>query len=153
MRVNSQGRFNVPPGSYTNPKICDEDVLRASSLALQDVIILGPGDATELIGNLPKNRKIFLFVDPPYHHPPKKKSKNGGKFIGYSGEFTETHQRELVEALLQSSHKFIYTNRATDFIVGQFTGVTTEIIKLKHSIQPKYTTGAKDEELIASRLT
>lgn len=154
MRVNSQGRFNVPPGSYTNPKVCDEDVLRASSVVLQDVTILGPRDATELIGNLPKKQKILLFVDPPYHHPPKKKSKNGGKFTGYSGEFDEADQTALIETMLRSGHKYIYTNRATAFIVSQFAGFSYDINhKLRHSIQPKYTTGAENEnELIAYRL-
>ena len=29
-RVNKQGQFNVPYGKYKNPKICDEDGLRAA---------------------------------------------------------------------------------------------------------------------------
>ncbi|MCS1416294.1 MAG: Modification methylase DpnIIA [Verrucomicrobia subdivision 3 bacterium] len=33
-RVNSQGRFNVPKGRYTNLKICNEQRLRAASKAL-----------------------------------------------------------------------------------------------------------------------
>ena len=32
-RVNKQGQFNVPYGKYKNPKICDEDGLRAASTA------------------------------------------------------------------------------------------------------------------------
>jgi len=34
-RVNRQGRFNVPFGRYTNPRICDTDTLRAASHALR----------------------------------------------------------------------------------------------------------------------
>ncbi len=63
-RVNKQGQFNVPYGKYKNPKICDDDGLRAASLALQKADILckdylfvleyyaQPGD--------------FIFLDPPY---------------------------------------------------------------------------------------
>jgi DNA adenine methylase len=54
-RVNKKGEFNVPFGKYVNPKICDEETLRACSAALQDVRIeyddfnivtaeVGPGD-------------------------------------------------------------------------------------------------------------
>lgn len=39
-RVNSKGEFNVPHGKYSNPKICDEDTLRADSALLQKVEIL-----------------------------------------------------------------------------------------------------------------
>ena len=39
-RVNKQGQFNVPYGKYKNPKICDEDGLRAASAALQKADIL-----------------------------------------------------------------------------------------------------------------
>src|SRR5271157_935153 len=33
-RVNKSGKFNVPFGKYTNPKICDEEGLRLASKAL-----------------------------------------------------------------------------------------------------------------------
>ncbi|MBN1429566.1 MAG: Dam family site-specific DNA-(adenine-N6)-methyltransferase, partial [Anaerolineae bacterium] len=38
-RVNTQGQFNVPIGSYTNPQVLYEDVLRNASAALQDASI------------------------------------------------------------------------------------------------------------------
>lgn len=34
-RVNKQGKFNVPYGKYKNPKICDEENLRAASKVLK----------------------------------------------------------------------------------------------------------------------
>ena len=39
-RVNAKGGYNVPQGSYKNPKICDADNLRAVSEALQGVTIV-----------------------------------------------------------------------------------------------------------------
>ena len=39
-RVNSKGEFNVPHGKYSNPRICDEETLRADSAVLQRVEIL-----------------------------------------------------------------------------------------------------------------
>jgi DNA adenine methylase len=62
-RVNSKGLFNVPFGRYANPKICDEEALRAAAPLLARAQIacadfhglladLGPGD--------------FVYFDPPY---------------------------------------------------------------------------------------
>ena len=44
-RVNKQGQFNVPFGKYKNPKICDEDGLRAASEVLKkvDAAVLAEG--------------------------------------------------------------------------------------------------------------
>jgi DNA adenine methylase len=144
MRVNKSGRFNVPPGSYTNPQICNEEALRAASAAFANTTIEGPGDATTLIQAL-SGKQHFLFLDPPYH---------GGKFTGYSGEFGDEHQIALVEATLESGCPFIYTNRATKLILSLFkdSDTTLDIINLRHSIQPKYTTNVVEKELVAYRL-
>ena len=144
MRVNKSGRFNVPPGSYQDPQICNEGALRAASIAFVNVAIEGPEDATVLVKGL-SSKQHFLFLDPPYH---------GGKFTGYSGVFGDEHQADLIEATLESGCPFIYTNRATEFILSLFegSGTTLDIINLRHSIQPKYTTNVVEKELVAYRL-
>jgi len=153
MRVNSAGRFNVPPGSYRDPTICDVPALRAAALALAGVTISGPEDAIAALAVLPKRccSRTLLIVDPPYHGG---KVANGGKFAGYSGEFDEGRQALLVKAMLASGCPFIYTNRATDFIMKLFKGTATvlETVPLTHSIQPRYTTGVTERELVASYL-
>lgn len=62
-RVNSKGKFNVPHGRYANPKICDEDTLRADSALLQRVEILC-GDFAQT-GRYAGNNALYYF-DPPY---------------------------------------------------------------------------------------
>lgn len=62
-RVNSKGKFNVPHGRYTNPKICDRETLRADSALLQRVEILC-GDFTQT-GGYANDNALFYF-DPPY---------------------------------------------------------------------------------------
>jgi DNA adenine methylase len=62
-RVNAEGRFNVPFGRYTNPKILDEPALRAASAALQRAELVA-GDFAQVttrceIGD-------FVYLDPPY---------------------------------------------------------------------------------------
>lgn len=62
-RVNRDGKFNVPFGKYTNPRIVDDDGLLAASRALQraDVRLADFGDVTATLG-----AGDFVYFDPPY---------------------------------------------------------------------------------------
>ncbi|MGN0214119.1 MAG: DNA adenine methylase [Muribaculaceae bacterium] len=62
-RVNSKGKFNVPHGRYTNPRICDAETLRADSAILQRVEILC-GDFAQT-GKYADDNVLYYF-DPPY---------------------------------------------------------------------------------------
>lgn len=62
-RVNSKGKFNVPHGRYSNPKICDVETLRADSAILQRVEILC-GDFAQT-GKYADDNVLYYF-DPPY---------------------------------------------------------------------------------------
>lgn len=70
------------------------------------------------------------------------------------GEFGDKEQVSLIEQLSGSEHKFLYTNRATDFILDNLraNSIHFDLIPLKHSIQPKHTTGMVESEVIAYRL-
>lgn len=63
-RVNKQGQFNVPYGKYKNPKICDEDGLRAASAALKKADIIC-GDYLLILEHYTQPGD-FVFLDPPY---------------------------------------------------------------------------------------
>ena len=63
-RVNKQGQFNVPYGKYKNPKICDEDGLKAASVALKKAHILCEDYVTVL--ERCAQPGDFVFLDPPY---------------------------------------------------------------------------------------
>lgn len=62
-RENSKGNFNVPFGRYSNPTICDEDLIIADSELLQKVEILN-GDFADT-GDYADGYTFFYF-DPPY---------------------------------------------------------------------------------------
>lgn len=62
-RVNSRGEFNVPHGSYVNPKICDADGLRSAAAALQGVE-LRTADFAEAMAAAQVGD--FAYCDPPY---------------------------------------------------------------------------------------
>lgn len=63
-RVNKQGQFNVPYGKYKNPKICDEEGLRAASAALQKADVVC--DDYLLVLEHYAQPGDFVFLDPPY---------------------------------------------------------------------------------------
>ena len=63
-RVNKRGQFNVPFGKYKNPKICDEDCLRAASEVLKKAEIIC-GDYFLVLEHYAQPGD-FVFLDPPY---------------------------------------------------------------------------------------
>ncbi len=62
-RVNRSNRFNVPFGSYTNPTICDADLLRVTSAALADTALEVEDFGAVLTRAEPGD---FVYFDPPY---------------------------------------------------------------------------------------
>ncbi|MFH4082061.1 DNA adenine methylase, partial [Acinetobacter baumannii] len=63
-RVNKKGQFNVPFGKYKNPKIIDEEALRAASIILKDTTIIC-GDYKDVLRKQAQPGD-FIFLDPPY---------------------------------------------------------------------------------------
>ena len=87
-RVNSKGYFNVPFGKYTNPTICDEELLLDDSKILQNVEILC-GDYTLIERYVDNN--TFIYFDPPY-----RPLSTTSSFTSYSKEnFDDTEQTRL----------------------------------------------------------
>lgn len=87
-RVNSNGRFNVPHGTYDNPTICDAATLRKSSLALAEVELIAADFSFTRSRAIPGD---FVYADPPYL--PISSSSN---FTSYtSGGFGFGGQRRL----------------------------------------------------------
>ncbi|MDE5767508.1 MAG: Dam family site-specific DNA-(adenine-N6)-methyltransferase, partial [Malacoplasma sp.] len=71
-RVNKEGKFNVPPGVYKNPLICDEINLQICSKLLKNVEITFGN--YENILNIGEGSKTFVYFDPPYR--PIKENKS-----------------------------------------------------------------------------
>lgn len=62
-RENSKGGFNVPFGRYSNPTICNEDLILADSELLQKVEIMN-GDFSNTAEHI--QGYTFFYFDPPY---------------------------------------------------------------------------------------
>ena len=89
-RVNSRGMFNVPMGSYTNPRIINEDNLRTASAALQAG---GVDFECSDFESVLKRAEVgdMVYFDPPYHPVSR-----AGNFTGYTkGDFTHADLKRL----------------------------------------------------------
>ena len=89
-RVNRRGLFNVPPGAYKKPSICDRLNLEQVARKLQKVeIVCAPyQQAADFI-----DATTFVYIDPPYR--PLTATAN---FTSYNeNDFDDNRQLELVK--------------------------------------------------------
>ena len=105
-RVNSKGKFNFPHVRYANPKICDEETLRADSAVLQRVEILC-GDFAQT-GKYAHDNVLFYF-DPPY-----RPLTDTSAFTSYAKEgFDDAEQirlRDFCDIIAKQKSLFVASN-------------------------------------------
>lgn len=111
-RENSKGGFNVPMGSYKNPKILDEENIRTVAEELKQTTI----NNTSYKDAVKKAKKgDFVYFDPPYHPLSKTSS-----FTTYNKDnFSEKDQQELRDLFVELDKKGVLvmlSNSNTDFI-------------------------------------
>jgi len=111
-RVNRKGEFNVPLGSYKNPRILNEDALHAASHLLQGAQIqCAPFEA------LLENAKPgdFVYFDPPYEPVSQTASFTSYARNGFSRE-DQTRLRDVYKALDRRGCKLMLSNSDVPFI-------------------------------------
>lgn len=105
-RVNSKGKFNVPHGRYANPKICDEETLRADAALLQKVEILC-GDFSQT-GKYASDNALY-YLDPPY-----RPLTETSAFTSYSKEgfddAEQTRLRDFCDQIAAGKSLFVASN-------------------------------------------
>ncbi|WP_295911071.1 DNA adenine methylase [uncultured Alistipes sp.] len=105
-RVNSKGKFNVPHGKYANPRICDENTLRADSALLQRVEILC-GDFAQT-GRYAGDNVLYYF-DPPY-----RPLTETAAFTSYSkdgfDDAEQTRLRDFCDQIASNRSSFVASN-------------------------------------------
>jgi DNA adenine methylase len=129
-RVNASGGFNVPIGSYADPKICQASRLRAARDALQGVTL----EVRDFGACLKEARKgTFVYIDPPYH--PLSATSN---FTGYTeGGFGEQEQIRL-SRLFRDLHgkgaRVMLSNSDTPFIRELYKGFPIHQVTARRAI-------------------
>jgi len=145
-RVNSKGEFNVPFGNYKNPKICDEENLRAVSQYLRKAEIqIIHGDYKEVLKKA--NKGDFVYLDPPY--APVSKTANFTKYL--KDDFTLEDQIELAQVFKKLDEIGCYvmlSNSNTDFIKELYRNFVVEIISSNRMINCKANKRRNHTELI-----
>lgn len=134
-RENSKGQFNVPFGRYKNPKICDEENLRAVSEFLNRIeITILNCDYKETCEMAESGD--FVYLDPPYYPISKTAS-----FTKYNkNDFSEKDQVELSEIFKELDKKGCYvmlSNSNTEFIKKLYANYRIQEIKANRFINCK----------------
>jgi DNA adenine methylase len=129
-RVNSQGHFNVPMGSYKNPRILDADNLRAASAALQHAHIHA-ADFRQVVGEAMAGD--FVYFDPPY--VPLSATSN---FTGYTTqEFGLDDHKALADTFAALDRQGCYvmlSNSDTPYVRDLYAGYHIQTVRATRRI-------------------
>lgn len=130
-RVNKSGQFNVPFGRYKNPKIIDEDALKAASALLSKTSIICGDYKTVLQENAQAGD--FIFLDPPYLPV-----SEYADFKRYTKEqFYEEDHVELaaeVKRLHELGCHVVLTNSNHPLVHEQYRKFAVEVVQTKRYI-------------------
>lgn len=124
-RMNSAGQFNSPYGSYKNPCICNEPVLRAMNKFFnENEIEFRTGDFEDACKDAPKGS--FIYLDPPYDQYDEQLN-----FVGYTKDgFTRDDQirlKKMCDKLIEKGCYVMISNSKTPFIVDLYKDPTKYI--------------------------
>lgn len=131
-RVNSKGLFNVPKGSYKNPRIIDEENLfKLSSILPKTENIRN----TEFDNIKEINKGDLVYFDPPYH--PLNETSS---FTSYSGSFGREEQirlRNFYKKLNDMGVYVILSNSSSPFIKEIYNDFHIEEVYCGRNINSK----------------
>lgn len=148
-RVNNSGEFNSPFGRYKNPNIVNETVLKAVSNYLNKANIeIRNDDYADILLNIKKNSKSFVYLDPPYH-PISETSNFTGYVQGGWDIFDQIRLKEACDVLNANNIKFLLSNSASQQIIDLYNDYKIEIVKANRYINSNPNNrGEVDEVLI-----
>ncbi len=146
-RVNKKGQFNVPYGRYKNPSICQPEILRAASDALQNTKIIC-GDYKTVLRKLAKAGD-FVFLDPPYLPVSKY-----ADFKRYTKEqFYEEDHRELAEEV-ERLHKIgchvVLTNSNHPLVHEFYEAFEIDVVNTRRNISSKAKTRNGEDVIVTA---
>lgn len=143
-RVNKQGQFNTPIGSYKNPNITNRDIIMSASKALQNAIILTKPFA-KVIDNANKNDLVYF--DPPYY--PLNVTSS---FTAYNeNDFLDDKQKELFNVFEKLDKKgcFVFhSNSDTEFIKNMYKKYNINFVQANRFINSKSNGRGKINEVL-----
>lgn len=144
-RVNKSGHFNVPFGHYKNPSICQPEILRAASEALQGIEIVCANYKTVLSSTAKPGD--FIFLDPPYLPV-----SEYADFKRYTKEqFYEEDHRELadeVKRLQKLGCHVVLTNSNHPLVHDLYDAYEVEVVNTRRNISSKAKTRTGEDVIV-----
>lgn len=142
-RVNKSGKFNVPVGSYKNPKIIDKNNLYSlcDKLPLVKNILNVEFDKIDTI-----KKNDLVYFDPPYHP-----ISTTSSFTDYSGSFGEKEQIRLRDYFKELDDKGVYvilSNSSSEFIKDIYKDFQIDEVLCRRNINSKGDKRGKISELL-----
>jgi DNA adenine methylase len=129
-RVNRKGEFNVPYGSYKNPRILNEDGLRGASKALRAAELRCTSFEALLEHAKPGD---FIYFDPPYEPSSPTASFTSYSRDGFSRE-DQTRLSEVYRALDRRGCKLMLSNSDISFIRQLYRGFQVDTVAAPRAI-------------------
>ena len=158
-RLNSRSQFNVPPGRYTNPRICDAENIRAVAAVIGARWVKIRDSGFELALEHAR-RNDLLYFDPPY--APISDTAN---FTGYTASrFSSEDQRRLQQVVVELARRgchVIVSNSTAPLIRelyetnrrAQRAGLRAHKVPARRAINSKATHRGDVAEYIISNVT
>jgi DNA adenine methylase len=143
-RVNKQGAFNAPRGSYDNPKLFDSDGLRAAASLLRNTQLVA-GDYKDTTSHAIDGD--FVYFDPPYEP-----LTTTASFTAYTqSSFGAVQQDELsryARTLRQRGVHIMLSNNDTERIRQLYQGFTITTTRCARTIANKASQRVSVNEVI-----
>jgi DNA adenine methylase len=143
-RVNRKGEFNVPVGSYKNPRILNEEGLRAASEALE-----GADLRCASFDSLLENAKPgdFVYFDPPYEPVSRTASFTSYARDGFS-QGDQTRLRDVYKELDRRGCKLMLSNSDVPFIRELYADFNVDTVAAPRAINCDATKRGKVSEVV-----
>jgi len=132
-RVNSSGQFNVPVGSYSQPRVFDEENLLAVSKALKDTDLL-VDDFSIVLDQA--DRGDFVYFDPPYYTESAGFTGYAVSLDGKAGFGAKDHRRlsNLVRTLNDRGCHLAVSNSNTTYVRNLYESFPQHIVTARRFI-------------------
>lgn len=147
-RVNSKNQFNVPYGSYKNPKIVDKELLNYISQYLnQNNIQIMSGDFHKTLELAQVGD--FVYLDPPYIPVTETRSFTSYTQDGFSFE-DQVRLRDSFLQLTDKGVKAMLSNSSSDIVFELYNNkkFNVEKIEATHMVSAKASSRKKINEVI-----
>lgn len=133
-RVNKKGEFNVPWGKYKNPRICNEENIRACSEVLKRFVILECADFATVVERAEPGDAVYF--DPPY--VPLNATSN---FTSYTSDgFTLDDQHRLAisfRELAEAGVAVVASNSDTEVVRELYKGFEMYQVEMRRNVNSK----------------